>query len=667
MPTYTQDGRPFRLETPLGKDVLLLVRWYGEEHVSRLYQFTVEAWSTEPDIDVQQLLLQNVSLKLQLPDDSARTIGGIVTRFVNAGITPFGLTAYHLDIVPPHWMLNVGRTFEIFQDMPVPDILDKVFDGFDIDKDLNDSYHKRQYCFQYRETKFAFASRLMEQEGIWYRFDHSVSPPKLVMASGNSAARPEWGLSELLANRTDDVDERLLDASLVHAPYIGRTQTRTYSEFLSQKNMREEATAIGGTKRFKPPAALLEYVFDQQLASHRQGVTAGGSDDGGNLQKIFPENERNAKIRQEAEETQGLRLFGTTTHVGLTAGAKVTVARHDAASVNGAWMVLSVHHRGDNGGYLAGDDAEAKYENRFEALPFGVPYRPARSTPWPRVSGTHVGVVVGPPGEEIYPDKYGRVQVCFRFHNDYEQNLEHSCWIRMAQVFAGPNYGSVFLPRIGHEVLVDFLDGNPDNPVIVGQLYSDHNMPPWPLPDNKTQSGFRTRSTLKGGSDEHNELRFEDKKGEEQIWIQAQKDLDTLVKNNETRKVEMDRKTTIVENDSRIVNKGDDTHEIEGGNQKITVSKGNQETVVSKGDISTKAGAGDISTKADGGSISLEAAVQIELKVGGSTITINNTGITIKAPQVMMKGDATADIDSPMTKVSGSGMLTLKGGITMIN
>ncbi len=708
MSTPTQDGRPFRLETPLGKDVLLLVRWHGEEHVSRLYQFTVEAWSMEPDIDVQELLLKPVSLICELPTAGAtRTIGGIVTRFVNAGLTPYGYTAYHLDIVPPHWMLSVGRTFEIFQEKPVPEILDKVFDGFDVEKELNDSYEKRQYCFQYRETKFAFASRLMEQEGIWYRFDHTASPPKLVMASGNSAARVAWGLTELLANRTEEIEERLVDAQLVHAPYIGKTQTRTYSEFLTQKNMREEAAAIGGTKRFKPPAALLEYVFDQQLAAHRQGVTPGGGDDAANLERIFPENERNARLRQEAEETQGLRLFGTTTHRGLTAGAKVTVARHDSASVNKAWMVLSVHHRGDNGSYLAGDAANADYENRFEALPFDVPYRPARATPWPRVGGTHVGVVVGPGGEEIYPDKYGRVHVCFRFHDDYEQNLEHSCWIRMAQVFAGPNYGSVFLPRIGHEVLVDFLDGNPDNPVIVGQLYSDHNMPPWPLPENKTQSGFRTRSTLNGGSDEHNELRFEDKKGEEQIWIQAQKDLDTLVKNNETREVLNDRTTTITRHDTRTVKEGDDTHTVSKGDQTNEVTKGsqfvtigtdqiskiqvNQDTTVyadqkwtvegnqdskitkdqtievSEGDSKLTVKEGNIATKASVGEITIEAGQKIQLKVGSSTITIDNSGITIKAPQVAVQAQGKAQIASPMTEISGKAMLTLSGGLTKIN
>jgi type VI secretion system secreted protein VgrG len=708
MSEYTQDGRPFRLETPLGKDVLLLVRWHGTERVSSLYQFTVEAWSTDPDIDVKKLLLQPVSLRIEMTDRGERTIGGIVKRFVNAGLMPSGLTAYHLDIVPPHWMLTIGGTFEIFQELPVPSILDKVFEGFDVKQELSDTYNKRQYCFQYRESKWAFASRLMEQEGIWYKFDHTTSPPTLVMASANSTARPEWGLSEIVANRAEDVEERLLESHVEHAPYVGKTQTRTYSEFLTQKNLREEASAVGGTGRYKAPATLVDYIFDQQLASHRQAVTPGGSDQNDDIQKLFPENTRNARIRQELQETKSLRLFGHTTHRGLASGAKMTVSRHQTASVNGAWMVLSVHHRGDNGSYIAGDGSDWDYENDFEALPFDLPYRPTRSTPWPRVAGTHVGIVVGPEGEEIYPDKYGRVHVAFRFDDDYEHDLKHSCWVRMAQVFAGPMYGSVFLPRIGHEVLVDFLDGNPDNPVIVGQLYSDHNMPPWPLPDNKTQSGFRTRSTLNGGSDEHNELRFEDKKGEEQIWKQAQKDLDTLVKNNETREVRANRTTTIVKDDTRTVKEGKDTHTIEKDDQINTVKKGNQtnevtvgsqfvtigkdqitkiasnqETTaegdqmititgdrtieVKDGDESTTVKKGNITIKSEKGKITIEAGMAIELKCGGSTIKMGLGEITIKSPMIKIQADGMAELKSPATTVKGDGMLILKGGLTMIN
>ncbi len=716
MPEYTQDGRPFQLETPLGKDKLLLIRWYGEERVSSLYKFVVEAWSEDADIDVKKLLLKPVSLKLELESGEKRTIGGIVKRFVNAGPAMRGLTTYHLEIVPAHWMLTIGGTFEIFQEKKVPVILDEVFNGFPIKQELSDSYLKRQYCFQYRESNFTFAARLMEQEGIWYKFDHSASPPTLVMASSNSVARPEWGLTSMLANRTEDIEERLLSSHLEHAPYVGKTKTRVYSEFLSRKDLKEEASAVGGGNRFKAPDSLVDYVYDQQMGSHRQAVTPGGSDQNADMQDLYPENTRNARIRQELEETRSLRLFGTSTHRGLTAGGKVKIERHVMASVNTDWMVLSVHHRGDNGGYIGGDNSGADYENEFEALPFDLPYRAPRSTPWPRVAGTHVGIVVGPDGEEIYPDKYGRVHVAFRFDDDYEHDLKHSCWVRMAQVFAGPMYGSVFLPRIGHEVLVDFLDGNPDNPVIVGQLYSDHNMPPWPLPDNKTQSGFRTKSTLKGGADEHNELRFEDKKGEEQIWKQAQKDLDTLVKNNETRKVLKDRTTTITENDTRTVEKGKDTHTIEKDDQINTVKEGNQTNEVtagsqfvtigtdqitkisanqtttvekdqkfttngkqdikvkenrtievSDGDESTTVKMGNITIKASAGKITIEAAQAIELKCGGSTIKMGVAEISLKSSMIKIAADGMAEMKSPATTVKGDGMLILKGGLTKIN
>jgi type VI secretion system secreted protein VgrG len=327
-------------------------------------------------------------------------------------------------------------------------------------------------------------------------------------------------------------------------------------------------------------------------------------------------------------------------------------------------MVLSVRHRGDNGGYLAGDESDASYENDFEALPFDVPFRPARVTPWPRVAGTQVGIVTGPPGEEIFPDKFGRVQVAFRFDDEYEHDTKHSCWVRMAQVFAGPKFGSVFLPRIGHEVLVDFLDGNPDNPVIVGQLYSDKNLPPWTLPDNKTQSGFKTKSSSKGGTDDFNELRFEDKKGEEQIFMQAQKDLDVEVKNNETRKVKQDRTTTIEEgNETQTVAKGDETLEITKGSQTLTIGKDQTVKIDGKQTVTIK-GEQKITVT---GKISIESKQEILLKVGSNSIKIDNTGITIKGTMVKIEGSATAEMKSPMTTVKGDGMLTLKGGMTMIN
>ena len=353
-------------------------------------------------------------------------------------------------------------------------------------------------------------------------------------------------------------------------------------------------------------------------------------------------------------------------------------------------------------------------------------------TPWPHVGGSHVGTVVGPEGEEIYTDPHGRVQVVFKWDQDDSKKLDHSCWIRVAQSFAGQNFGSVFLPRIGHEVLVEFLDGNPDNPVIVGSLYNSANLPPWTLPDNKTQSGVRTKSTLKGGAENYNELRFEDKKDEEQIYVQAEKDLDTLVKNDETREVLHDRTTMITNDDTRTVEEGTDTHTIEKGEQfitvkdnnrtlhvekthtvtvngeeKITVEKdrtvkvnanqkhvvandntvtirgkqtrtitGDDSTKVEQGNVKLEVGMGNLDTqvklgniveKASLGSITLEALQKITLKVGASSIIVDQTGVTIKGLMVKVEGTAMAQVKAPMTQVNGDGMVMFKGAITMIN
>jgi type VI secretion system secreted protein VgrG len=250
--------------------------------------------------------------------------------------------------------------------------------------------------------------------------------------------------------------------------------------------------------------------------------------------------------------------------------------------MNVSLFVLGVRHEGSNGGYESSDASESFYHNRFEAIPASTPFRPARSTPWPHVGGSHVGTVVGPPGEEIYTDKHGRVQVVFKWDHDNNDSLDYSCWIRVAQSFAGQRYGSVFLPRIGHEVLVEFLDGNPDNPVVVGSLYNSANLPPWELPDHKTQSGVRTHSTLQGGADNFNELRFEDLKGEEQIYVQAEKNLDTLVKNDETRNVRHDRSTIIHQHDTKTVEEGNDTTTVEKGEQFITITENNRTLKVGK-------------------------------------------------------------------------------------
>ncbi|WP_291160876.1 type VI secretion system Vgr family protein [Gemmatimonas sp. UBA7669] len=723
--TYTQANRPYKITTPLGNDVLLLAEFTGEEQVASLYRWTVRAWSTKTTIAPSELLLKAVSLSLQLPEGGQRTVHGVVSRFAQTGSARDDLVEYELEIVPPHWVLALEESFEIFQNKSVRDICGDLLKGTPFEWKLVRTLDPRPYCFRYRESRWACASRLLEQEGIWYRFDNSGSEAKLVLADTSASAQPAWNTAQLVFDTDARREGRLMGLTMQATPFVGETRVRSASEFLATRNVGN-VVASGG--EFKPPADAKAYLFEQQLTAHRSGITHSGGDSASDASKLPDDTKVYARLRQEQAESLAVVYRGTSTYVGLQSGAKTKVTAHPAAALNVELFVLGVTHRGSNGSYFSGG-GQASYENSFEAIPAGTPYRPPRRTPWPRVAGSHVGTVVGPEGEEIYTDKHGRVQVVFKWDLDDSRKLDRSCWIRVAQPFAGQNFGAVFLPRIGHEVIVDFLDGDPDNPVVVGSLYNGANLPPWKLPDNKTQSGVRTKSTLKGGADNFNELRFEDKKGEELVYVQAEKDLTTLVKNDETRDVRHNRTTTITNDDVRTVKEGVDTHTIEKGKQTITVADNDREISVAKNqmvtigenhtvsigkDQTTDIGENDTTTvgsnleltvgsnasitvgsnqetsvgskrtetvgadakdtiggkyeiKVDGSAMTVTSAMKIELKVGGSSIIIDMSGVTIKAPMIKIEGQAMAQIKAPMTQVNGDAMVMIKGGITMIN
>jgi type VI secretion system secreted protein VgrG len=723
--TYTQANRPYKITTPLGNDVLLLAEFTGEEQVASLYRWTVRAWSTKTTIAPSELLLKAVSLSLQLPEGGQRTVHGVVSRFAQTGSARDDLVEYELEIVPPHWVLALEESFEIFQNKSVRDICGDLLKGTPFEWKLVRTLDPRPYCFRYRESRWACASRLLEQEGIWYRFDNSGSEAKLVLADTSASAQPAWNTAQLVFDTDARREGRLMGLTMQATPFVGETRVRSASEFLATRNVGN-VVASGG--EFKPPADAKAYLFEQQLTAHRSGITHSGGDSASDASKLPDDTKVYARLRQEQAESLAVVYRGTSTYVGLQSGAKTKVTAHPAAALNVELFVLGVTHRGSNGSYFSGG-GQASYENSFEAIPAGTPYRPPRRTPWPRVAGSHVGTVVGPEGEEIYTDKHGRVQVVFKWDLDDSKKLDRSCWIRVAQPFAGQNFGAVFLPRIGHEVIVDFLDGDPDNPVVVGSLYNGANLPPWKLPDNKTQSGVRTKSTLKGGADNFNELRFEDKKGEELVYVQAEKDLTTLVKNDETRDVRHNRTTTITNDDVRTVKEGVDTHTIEKGKQTITVADNDREITVAKNQMvtigenhtvsigknqTTDIGENDTTTvgsnlelsvgsnasitvgsnqetsvgskrtetvgsdakdtiggkyeiKVDGSAMTVTSAMKIELKVGGSSIIIDMSGVTIKAPMIKIEGQAMAQIKAPMTQVNGDAMVMIKGGITMIN
>lgn len=727
---WSQELRPFRIYTVLEPDTLLLNEFEGEEKLSRLYRYTVRCISKRADIEGSELLLKPVHLCMRLPDRTDRTIHGIISRLSRGSEAPYGYTAYELEIVPQHWTLTLDTGFSIFQNKSARDVCDELLKGTAHDWKLLRTLEPRPYCFRYRESRWNCIARLLEQEGIWFRFDHKTGADRMVMADSVASAQSSWGVTKLQYTGPDVAEHRLTELRMDAVPFVAETRVRTASEFLPTKNVGDATSSAGA---FSPPGDVKAYLFEQQMTEHRTGIDHSGGETPADIAKLPPDTKVYSRIRQELAEANSIKYSGKTRYVGLEVGARVDTVDHPNPNLNASVFITHVRHKGSNGSYDAGDEGNTTYENSFEAIPTGVPYRPERITPWPHVGGAHTGVVVGPPGEEIYTDKHGRVQVVMKWDRDNNKTLDYSCWIRVAQSFAGNRYGMVFLPRIGHEVMVEFLDGNPDNPIVVGSLYNAENLPPWELPLNKTQTGVRTHSTLNGVTlENYNEIRFEDKIKEEQIYVQAEKDLDTLVKNNETRLVRNDRTTTIVRHDERTVKKGHDyitvekgervikvldnkqslyvnknseitvdenettnvaknrdvtvgdnqTHTV-GKNNKVdvqgaqtvtvkdsdskTIQQGNSSMEVSMGNMDIKVNMGNISIKASMGSISVESMQKIEFKVMNNSITIDSTGVTIKGNMVKVEGVGMAEIKAPMTQVKGDGILILKGGITLIN
>ena len=718
---WSQELRPFRIYTVLEPGTLLLNEFEGEEKLSRFYRYTVKCISKRPDIEGSELLLKPVHLCMRLPDKTDRTIHGIISRLSRGSEAPYGYTAYELEIVPQHWTLSLDTGFAIFQNKSARDVCDELLKGTAHDWKMLRTLEKRPYCFRYRESRWNCIARLLEQEGIWFRFDHKTGADRLILADSVASAQSSWGVTKLQYTGPDVAEHRLTELRMDAVPFVSETRVRTASEFLPTQNVGEATPSSG---EFRPPGEVKAYRFEQQMTEHRTGIDHGGGLTPADVAKLQPDTKVYSRLRQELAEASSITYRGKTRYVGLEIGARVDTVDNPNPDLNASIFITEVRHKGSNGSYDAGDEGDTTYENSFEAIPTGVPYRPERITPWPHVGGAHTGVVVGPPGEEIYTDKHGRVQVVMKWDRDNNHSLDYSCWIRVAQSFAGNRYGMVFLPRIGHEVMVEFLDGNPDNPIVVGSLYNAQNLPPWELPAHKTQTGVRTHSTLKGTPlENYNELRFEDKIKEEQIYVQAEKDLDTLVKNNETRLVRANRTTTIHLNDEKTVDKGHDYTTVSEGEQDIKVLKnqrslyvnqnnninvdgselikvkqdrvltvdGNQmhsvsknddlivdgaQTITVKGDssiyvkqgnYSVSVDMGNIAIKASMGKVTIEAMQGIDLKVGGSTISITPTGISMKGPMVTLEGDAMAQVKAPITQINGDGMVMIKGGITMIN
>jgi type VI secretion system secreted protein VgrG len=541
---YSQANRPMAVTTPLGQDALLLVSFMGQEGISQLFAFQLDVLAkNNQEVPFEKLLGQPLTVELALAQGTNRYFHGICNR-VSQGARDYDFTAYRLVVVPQLWLLTKKAQSRIFQHLTVKQILKKVLEGLDVVDQTQGKFHPRDYCVQYRETDFNFACRLMEEEGIFYFFKHSAQGHQLVLAN-TPQSHPELPeqsrliYEEIEANH-DLGDDRIHFWEKAQELRSGKYTLWDHSFELPHKHLEASKMILPDVQVGEVTHQLktggnehLElYDYPGEYAQRFDGVDRGGGDRSGELQKIFEDNERTASIRIQEEAVPGLVIRGASNYRQLVSGYWFDLERHFNA--NGRYLLTSVQHTARLHDYRSGG-AEFHYHNNFTCIPLALPYRPARVTPKPFVQGTQTATVVGHKGEEICTDKYGRVKVKFPWDRDPVKHADSSCWIRVAQPLAGKGWGTFFLPRVGQEVVVAFQEGDPDQPIIVGSVYNAEQIPHYvgngPDPQHRHNpriTGYKSCTTPGGNG--FNELRFDDTKGKEQVFIHAQRNLDVRIK-----------------------------------------------------------------------------------------------------------------------------------------
>ncbi|MBV9834706.1 MAG: type VI secretion system tip protein VgrG [Alphaproteobacteria bacterium] len=663
MATITDANRWLRLTSPLGKDQLILTGFSGEEAINGFFSFRLDVISPKEDIQPTDLLGKEITFKVASGESAWRNFHGFVSRMSSGGaIDHWGdgtiYFVYHLELVPEYWFLTHRVDCRIFQEKTTKAIIEEVLSksGAKAATKLPTG-RTWEYCVQYLESDWAFIERLCQEEGWPWFIRHKDGSNELHVGENNSLyfgidmAKVEMdaeGTADNVINAFDQ-EYRFLPTKWANEDY----------DFKAPK--KDLLTSTNSVKKTGKSGAYEVYDYPGNY------IDKGDSDGKG---------DRIAKRRIEALEANFKLAEGHGAVRFFEAGGYFTLNGHRFKSEDGKqWVVARVRHAASGAGHAAGAGGSYTYGNSFVVAPKDTVLRPARTTPRPIIAGPQTALVVGPSGEEIDVDKYGRIHVQFHWDRLGEKNEKSSCWIRCAQSWAGPQWGTVFTPRIGMEVVVEFLDGDPDRPLITGCVYNGDNMPPWTLPDNKTQSGIETRSSKGGAKADTNIFRFEDKKAGEIIYMHAQKDHVVEVEHDENITIDNDQ-TRYVKHDQTLKVKNDQTETIEEGNRKTTISKGNDTYKLSMGNLKEDISMGNRTTTIAMGNdklgISLgkqdvEAMQSIELKVGMSSVKLDQTGVTIKGIMIKVEGQAMVTVKSPMTQVNGDGILILKGGITLIN
>ncbi|SDG36778.1 type VI secretion system secreted protein VgrG [Pseudomonas benzenivorans] len=575
-----QQSRLVQVDSPLGGDVLLLQSMEGSEELGRLFHYELDLASEDRAIKFDQLLGKPMGLTLELYDGGKRYFHGIACSCRQ--LTGSGQFAgYRVSLRPWFWLLTRTSDCRIFQNKTVPEIIKQVFRdlGFsDFEDSLSGSYREWEYCVQYRESSFDFVSRLMEQEGIYYYFRHEKARHVLVLADAygahatveNYASVPFYPPDQQMRER-----DHFYDWQLAREVQPGSLALNDYD--------------------FQRPGASLE-VRSSVSRSHSNGDHPLYDYPGEYVQS--KDGEHYARTRIEAIHSQFERVQLRGRARGLGSGHLFKLTGYERDDQNREYLVVVARYQIRQEPYESGfEDTSEQFVSELDCMDASQAFRPLPLTPIPIVRGPQTALVVGPGGEEIWTDQYGRVKVHFYWDRHDESNENSSCWMRVSQAWAGKNWGAVQIPRIGQEVIVSFLEGDPDRPIITGRVYNAEQTVPYELPANATQSGVKSRSSKEGSPANFNEIRMEDKKGAEQLFIHAEKNQDIEVENDESHWVGHDRSKTI-DNDETVHVKHDRTETVDN-NETITIGVdrtekvGNNETITIGVDRTEKVGSNE--------------------------------------------------------------------------
>ncbi|PMZ85844.1 MULTISPECIES: type VI secretion system tip protein VgrG [unclassified Pseudomonas] len=642
----------------------------GEEALNALGSQTLNGLNDGTSVTLSTAVATHVTTTLH-NDAKTRHFDALVAEVRQL---PADATAerYHLVLRPWLWWLTLASNNRVFQNLSTSDIVTTIFKahGFtDFTLKLTGSYTPREYCVQYCETDFAFVSRLLEEEGIFWFFTHEDGKHTLVLGDSNDAFPiiPNGPKVNYLGQQMGERELHGIRSGQVCMQAVAGVYQATDYEFTTPTtSLYSQAEAVAG------PRSMYEHPGSYNAKARGDALT---------------------KQRVDGLRSQEKRFVGESDCRWLVPGHWFTLAGHDDASLNIDWVVMSVTH----------EASHENYRNHFEAIPKATPFRPARTTPKPRMH-TQTALVVGKSGEEIWTDEYGRIKLQFPWDRDGKNDEASSCWVRVVLPWSGKGFGMQFVPRIGQEVIVTFIDGDPDRPLVTGCVYNGDNALPYALPANQTQSGIKTQSSKGGGG--FNELRFEDKKDAEEVFLQAQKDLKINVLNDATATVGHDETLTVQNARTRTVKEGDETVTLEKGKRSVTIQTGSDSLDV-KDSRTVKVGAdqthstggnynhtvtGNYNLTVDGnltikvtGTLTLQSGGSFAIKSGADLAAEAGTSISQKAGTSLSnqagtslenKAGTTLTNDagiSLMNKaaaeqtVDGGGMLTIKGGLVKVN